>query len=222
MKLYNLMMIPIILISCSPIISDKDGDGISDGNRFIEEIYKDRKDRDFHYFVRQLLRRSTSEITWFKGNKPLQVDYTLSPSYTRTIIKNSIVYQFEENSANKKFSIYEILTGTESGNFVVLALEPIPIFDYYHAILLISKTTFNTIEDTRTYGNNNEIPQLSITIPFLDLVFDPDSIVIEDDNMKEHVTAIVKSYELLEIFGDKSYTEKQRLLESYDYRSLLN
>ena len=47
-KLFYLMIVSVLLSSCSLIISDEDGDGISNGSRFITKVYENRKIRSFH------------------------------------------------------------------------------------------------------------------------------------------------------------------------------
>ena len=226
MKLYYLMIVGVLLSSCSLIISDEDGDGVSNGSRFITKIYEDREKLDFHYFLRTLISDSSdsySETYWFAGGSPLEAEPGFFQNQKR-IKKGDAIYQWKESAANKNFAVYEVLdaSGVGTGTFVVMAIEALPIFDENPAVLLISAgTPFTTIDGARAYGVANVIPELSITIPFLDLVFDPDTLVIEDDNMAEHLAAITTKYTLLEIFGRKSVEEKRVLLEKYDYETLL-
>ena len=218
MKLYYLMIISVLFSSCSVIISDEDGDGISNGSRFVTKVYSDRESLEFHSYIRALmLSATTSGEIWFTGDSPLESESGfLNP---KRIKKGNVVYKWKESSVNKNFSIYEILDSlgtTGTGKFVVMVLEALPIFDEDPAVLLISAgTPFDSINAARAYGVANEIPKLSITVPFLDLVFDPDTLVIGDNNMVEHLTAITTKYTLLEIFGRKSVEEKKYLLQTY-------
>ena len=237
MKLYYLMIVSILFSSCSTIeITDEDGDGVSDGNRFITKVYDAREKLDFHYFLRTLISDSSdsySETYWFAGGSPLEAEPGFFQNQKR-IKKGDAIYQWEESSDNKNSSVYEVLdaSGVGTGTFVVMAIEALPIFDENPAVLLISAgIPFTTIDEARAYGVANEIPKLTITIPFLDLVFDPDTLVIEDDNMAEHLASIVgdpnatppvlAKYTVLEIFGSKSYTDKKNLLKSFAYDVLL-
>ena len=236
MKLYYLMIVSILFSSCSTVqITDEDGDGKSNGNRFITAVYESREKLDFHFFLRTLISDSSdsySETYWFAGGSPLHAPAAFLPPYEKKLTKNDTDYLLKETSANKNFSIYEITRGTGIGTFVVMVVEALPIFDENPAVLLISDgAPFATIDDARAYGVANVIPKLTITIPFLDLVFDPDTLVIEDDNMAEHLAAIVgdpnatppvpAKYTVLEIFGSKSYADKKYLLKSFAYDVLL-
>ena len=233
MKLYYLMIVSILFSSCSTVqITDEDGDGKSNGNRFIIEVYEVREKLDFHFFLRTLIPDSYSETYWFAGGSPLHAPAAFLPPYEKKLTKNDTDYLLKETSANKNFSIYEITRGTDINKFVVMAVEALPIFDENPAVLLISAgAPFTTIDDARAYGVANVIPKLTITIPFLDLVFDPDALVIEDDNMAEHLASIVgdpntippvpAKYTVLEIFGSKSYADKKYLLKSFAYDVLL-
>ena len=235
MKLYYLMIVSILFSSCSTIeITDEDGDGISDGNRFITKVYSDREKLDFHFFLRALLSDSSdsySETYWFAGGSPLVAE----PGFfaPKRIKKDDSIYLLRETSVNKNFSVYEIQdeNGVGTDKYVVMIVEALPIFDMDPAVLLISAgAPFTTIDEARAYGVANVIPKLTITIPFLDLVFDPDTLVIEDHNMAEHLASIVgdpnadpvipAKYTVLEIFGSKSFEDKKHLLKAFGYNVL--
>ena len=229
MKLYYLMIMSVLLSSCSidesSIISDKDGDGLSDG--FFGEVYEDRKSSTFYNLIGDLIFDSSSRATWYKGDEAIKLQSIWTPSYEKQLIKDGVTYQWEVTSFNKKYSIYQKMRadnptlGTDT--YVVMIVEAIPIFDENPAVLLISKDpVFSGIAEAKAYADNNLIPELSISVPFLDLVFDPDTLVIEDHNMVEHLAAITAKYKLLEIFGSKTYINKKELLEPYGYHILLN
>lgn len=226
MKLYYLMIVSILFSSCSTtLISDEDGDGASDGDRFITKVYSDREKLDFHYFVKDLVSDSSdsySDVYWFAGGSPLDAPSAFLPPYEKTLTKDDVTYKLKETSANKNFSVYEIIRGADIGKFVVMAVEALPIFDKDPAVLLISSEIFDDIATAQAYGVANKIPELTLTISYLDLVFDPDTLVIENDNMADHLKAITDKYEILEIFGSKSFEEKQKLLKSFDYDVLLD
>ena len=230
MKIYCLMIMSLLFSSCSlddsSIISDKDGDGMSDG--FFGEVYEDRQDSIFYFLIADLKAQSSSRSTWYKGSDPIQLERTGSyPDWQRVLIKDGVTYQFTRSSANKKYAIYQKMTTAEppvgTGKYVVMAIEAIPIFDEAPAVLLISKDpVFDDEAAAKTYGDTHVIPELSITIPFLDLVFDPDTLIIEKHNMVEHLKAITDGYTLLEIFGSETYINKKELLKPYGYDVLLD
>ena len=223
MKLYYLMIVSVLLSSCSLIISDEDGDGVSNGSRFITKIYSDRKIKSFHSLVDGLKPESSSVFIWHVGDEAVELDTTWNP-HKKYLRKSGVTYEWIKTSDNKNYAIYQIReseTPSDVSKYVVMTVEALPIFDENPAILLISNEKFTSDTEAKTYGDANVIPELSITIPFLDLVFDPDTLVIEDDNMAEHLAAITTKYTLLEIFGRKSVEEKRVLLEKYDYETLL-
>ena len=225
LKILFFIAISTLLLSCNNVIRDYDNDGESDTLNFVDEVYQLRED----YYMQSNIREYESSLkkpNWYKPSEPLYV--TSLYSEKQYITKNNVKYEPKNKFVNSA-EIYEIIDDDtipgNIGKFVLITLEPVPIFKEGMVILLVSKTLYGTAEDAQIAAEAINIPKIKMNLSHLDLVFNPtvpEADYLSYENVAENVSAIIAAdYELLEFFGTSySYEEKQKLLASYGYASL--
>lgn len=225
--LFILMFMASCTISEDRIITDSDGDGISDGTNFLTQFYKLRSEESLFTVLSGSNILDGSEV-WYLGGSVIQFNRIGEwPNRRTVILKDGVQYEQALNEVGRPYyskdssrCLFEITKGSGMGKFVFLTVEPSPILGRDFFFLLVSKQQFATLELALTSMNSKDfiVPHLKIGAPMLELIFDPmgDFSPIYG-NKNEQLQKIKELYTPIEFFGADTIESKKAKLIELDY-----